>query len=1060
MSGFFKKKQERIDPTGAAADVSVLPRRSVTNSTNVLEQTPTSIAFEVPPIVRHTSEVTEGKSFFRLPRRKKASSVGKDDSNSAGARQAERNSLSIDQTRLSLQSTRSPFEVLLRPSMSARASTISNTPSIAGNALIAAGSSLAAPASPLLELKNPLEANKLSRQSSRRSIRSFQSAQSISRSERSSNKPIDLLKSVKSRGRSLTYAGNDTQRKASSASRSSKFFSLGRLRKDNDDTSLFRTTSRDFSPPPPSSSTSPLRMERPRARTSPDLPPRIHEESAAVYLERLCNSMHNTLTASALATSDSAFHSECLQLYMQHFDFVGDPLDMALRKLLMDTHLPKETQQIDRVLNAFSERYLICNPRLYSSQVTPYILSFALIMLHTDRFNQNNKNKMTKAQFLKNTTSESTSEVSKDVLEYFYDNIISTPFILVEDESDATSMDRSGPTTPNEGIIQRNGSHSTLSVNQTIPTSNNTFGRRSLDLYPLIMEDKINTLRPQLGTILEHDQLLSYTGTLPVVNVAKLHAAYTHPAILQLVSARSRPEAFVNDQSTQNPLDTDPGLVDIQITKIGVLKRREQKKPGSKPVYREWGVMLTPSQLLLFKNVAWVKHYQNQVRDHQARKEALVLAPPVQHYSPDTYLPTSDTVAMFDASASKKATHFSFFGRGGEQTHFSAASEEEMNDWVSKINYAAAFQTVGVRIRGVGAPSEAAQSPKRLHRHTSSSTMSTIAGSLISQHEITSARQDVMRIKIQEMEQRLKSKEQHLALLHQHARNLCTLTPIQPRTRATIISAAGSLSAQISWARMELTKTQCHRDILAKDLELEINPSASVYTTPMRAKTPPPSTGETPKTSPSKMKLGSAVGSIMRQVSTDTLRRVHRKPVPDFDLGRRPVVASSPSEASLTLVAGAESPSIQTWMNDAELVPDMARAPDLNSQEINERSSSILANAVPPSRVSSNSSTVLTDSGRPRTTPSLKLNLSLGMRGKFSTKARTEKPETDETSVLSSPSSNSSGQFMLHGRKVSVVQAPASLLTSPRETNASPPLSDDSASDIFLDAEDGLSPTK
>lgn len=1058
MSGFFKKKQERIDPSDLASDASLHPRRSGQYSTNTLEQAPASIAFEVPPIIRHTSETAESKSFFRIPRRKKASSIGKDESNGGTARQAERNSVSIEHSRLSLQSVRSPFEVLLRPSMSARASTVSNAPSLAGSALMAAGTSLAAPASPMLELKNPLEANKLSRQSSRRSIRSFQSAQSIPRSERSGNRPSDLLKSVKSRGRSLTYAGNETQRKASSASRPSKFFSLGRLRKDNDDVSLFRTTSRDFSPPPPQlpPSTSPLRTERPRARTSPELPPRLHEESACVYLERLSTSMHNTLTASALATSDSAFHSECLKLYMQHFDFVGDPLDMALRKLLMDTHLPKETQQIDRVLNAFSERYLTCNPRLYSSQVTPYVLSFALIMLHTDRFNQNNKNKMTKSQFLKNTTSEHTSEVSKDVLEYFYDNIISTPFILVEDESDATSVDRSGPTTPNEIVVQRNGSHSTLSVNQTTTTSNNTFGRRSLDLYPLIMEDKLSTLRPQLGTILEHDQLLSYTGTLPVINVAKLHTAFTHPAILQLVSARSRPEAFVDDQSTQNPLDTDPGLVDIQITKIGVLKRKEQKKPGSKPVYREWGVMLTPSQLLLFKNVAWVKHYQNQVREHQARREALILTPPVQHYSPDTYLPTSDTVAMFDSSASKKATHFSFFGRGGEQTHLAASSEEEMNDWVSKINYAAAFQTVGVRIRGIGSPTEAAQSPKRLHRHTSSSTVSTILGGHASQHEIIHARQEVMRTKIQEIEHRLKSKEQHLALLHQHARNLCTLTPIQPRTRATVISAAGSLSAQISWARMELTKTQCHRDILAKDLELEIKPSASVYTIPMRAKTPPPG-AETPKTSPSKIKLGSAVGSIMRQVSTDTLKRVHRKPVPDIDLSRRSKAATSASEASLKIPAGCEPLVDQPW-SGREHGLDADFRPDLASLEVDETSSNVLSN-IPPSRISSNSSTVLTDNGRPRTAPSLKLNLSLGKRGKFSTRNRADN-DPDESSLLSSPSSNSSGQFMLHGRKVSVVQTPASLLTSPRETAPSPSHSDDSASDIFLDADDGFPPVK
>ena len=35
------------------------------------------------------------------------------------------------------------------------------------------------------------------------------------------------------------------------------------------------------------------------------------------------------------------------------------------RKLLMEVELPSETQQIDRVLQAFAERYHECNPFVY-----------------------------------------------------------------------------------------------------------------------------------------------------------------------------------------------------------------------------------------------------------------------------------------------------------------------------------------------------------------------------------------------------------------------------------------------------------------------------------------------------------------------------------------------------------------------------------------------------------------------------------------------------------------------------------------------------------------------
>jgi Sec7-like guanine-nucleotide exchange factor len=49
------------------------------------------------------------------------------------------------------------------------------------------------------------------------------------------------------------------------------------------------------------------------------------------------------------------------------FDFKNDPLDVSLRKLLMDVTLPRETQQIDRVIEAFARRYLACNPSLFIS---------------------------------------------------------------------------------------------------------------------------------------------------------------------------------------------------------------------------------------------------------------------------------------------------------------------------------------------------------------------------------------------------------------------------------------------------------------------------------------------------------------------------------------------------------------------------------------------------------------------------------------------------------------------------------------------------------------------
>jgi Sec7-like guanine-nucleotide exchange factor len=68
----------------------------------------------------------------------------------------------------------------------------------------------------------------------------------------------------------------------------------------------------------------------------------------------------------------------------------------------MEASLPTETQQIDRVMEAFAIRYNQCNPGLWTNSDAPYVLAFSLVMLSTDHFNPSNKNKMTKADYVKN----------------------------------------------------------------------------------------------------------------------------------------------------------------------------------------------------------------------------------------------------------------------------------------------------------------------------------------------------------------------------------------------------------------------------------------------------------------------------------------------------------------------------------------------------------------------------------------------------------------------------------------------------------------------------------
>jgi Sec7-like guanine-nucleotide exchange factor len=77
--------------------------------------------------------------------------------------------------------------------------------------------------------------------------------------------------------------------------------------------------------------------------------------------------VHAFYPMSKYVSSGDPFFSRALQAYIEQFNFLGNPLDVALRKLLMDVGLPRETQQIDRVMEAFAKRYQQCNTDLFVS---------------------------------------------------------------------------------------------------------------------------------------------------------------------------------------------------------------------------------------------------------------------------------------------------------------------------------------------------------------------------------------------------------------------------------------------------------------------------------------------------------------------------------------------------------------------------------------------------------------------------------------------------------------------------------------------------------------------
>lgn len=420
---------------------------------------------------------------------------------------------------------------------------------------------------------------------------------------------------------------------------------------------------------------------------------------------------------------------------------------------------------------------------------------------------------MQKQDYIKNTQGEG---IAEDILECFYDNISYTPFIHVEDDINLNAR-LFAPKHRTNLFKAASSDHLTKST------------KGPIDPYTLILEGSLDGLRPSLKGVMDLDDTYSSTGVDVPLDIHKLHRAFYRSGVLQIVSARSRPDAFMTQSTIANPAESHPGLVDIKIAKVGLLWRKDPKKKKTRSPWQEWGALLTGSQLYFFRDVPWVKSLVSQYESHQkvGRGQPVVFKPPLTDFKPDVMMSTDDAVALLDLSYKKHKHAFLFVRHGGLEETFLANSESEMNDWLSKLNYAAAFRTTGVRMRGmIGANNEGQRgrdaSGTDSNASESSASISTEqANRRLNpqlEEEVFAARHQLMAQRITEANRRLFSSQKQLDDILRNARHLQILTPIQPRARENVILAAGRMSAKIKWVRMDIWRTKTHREILALDL--------------------------------------------------------------------------------------------------------------------------------------------------------------------------------------------------------------------------------------------------
>ncbi|GAN04434.1 conserved hypothetical protein [Mucor ambiguus] len=103
--------------------------------------------------------------------------------------------------------------------------------------------------------------------------------------------------------------------------------------------------------------------------------------------------------------SPKSSRPKVLMLYMNNFDFANQRLDAAFRTLCAKLYLKAESQQLDRIIEAFAKRYYECNPTtLFHCFDVVYAVAYSLLLLNTDLHVVNDwTNKMTRSSFIKNT---------------------------------------------------------------------------------------------------------------------------------------------------------------------------------------------------------------------------------------------------------------------------------------------------------------------------------------------------------------------------------------------------------------------------------------------------------------------------------------------------------------------------------------------------------------------------------------------------------------------------------------------------------------------------------
>ena len=157
----------------------------------------------------------------------------------------------------------------------------------------------------------------------------------------------------------------------------------------------------------------------------------------------------------------------------------------------------------------------------------------------------------------------------------------------------------------------------------------------------------------------------SYEGTSRPRN-EDIHETFSKAGTIKVSSAERRMSSSVfalniggfasphpSPNQISDHLHSPQQVSALKVAKAGLLIRKDitldiGKRPKTGK-WRSWSVILTSSQILLFRDHAWATGLQEQMSDRNRR----VLVPPVPLRKPDEVLPLKDSIALHDSSYDK-----------------------------------------------------------------------------------------------------------------------------------------------------------------------------------------------------------------------------------------------------------------------------------------------------------------------------------------------------------------------------------------------------------------------